>query len=70
MQIGNDSCQAAIDLFREGMPFVVSAQARFHVTELDSAVEGKQGSSDNCSCIANCQHPVWFEIRQNRIQDE
>ncbi len=68
MQVGGGGRQAAVDLLREGMPLVMGAQARLHVSKLDAAIERQQGGGDHGGRVADGQHPIRLVFRQDGIQ--
>ena len=68
MQVGDGSGDAAVDLFGEGLPFVVGAQTGFHVPDAHPVVEGQQGGGHDGGGIALHQHPVRLEVAQHGVE--
>ena len=52
MQVSGHPSYAAIDLFREGLPFIVGAKSRLYVTEFDAVVISQQGGDRDGGRIA------------------
>jgi hypothetical protein len=68
MQVADGIGQLAIDLFREGLVLVPSAQAGFDVGNFDALIESRQRTHQRRRRIALHQHPVGFFLRKHAVE--
>src|SRR6185436_3044735 len=68
MQVRNNACNAPVNFLREWLPFVMCAQARLHMTDLNSSIVCKQGGNGYGGGVALDKNPFRVKIVEHNIQ--